>query len=100
MHGRNAAQGWQHANRDDRYDYLYSSDELQEFVETARATGELVKKTYVYANNHFSAKSIANAAMIRKQLGQPLPGEYSEAFVTRYPDLRGALKISAARTLV
>jgi hypothetical protein len=33
-----------------------------------------VKKTYLYTNNHFSAKSVANAAMIKRQLDEPLPG--------------------------
>jgi uncharacterized protein YecE (DUF72 family) len=56
-----------------------------------------VKKTYVYANNHFSAKSVANAATIRNKLGQPLPGEYPERFAERYPDLKGMVKILPTR---
>ena len=52
-----------------------------------------MKKAYLYANNHFSAKSVANAAILKHQLGQPLPGEYPEAFVERYPDLKGIVKI-------
>ena len=40
-----------------------------EFSETADAARRLVKKLYLYTNNHFSAKSVANAAMIKKQLG-------------------------------
>jgi hypothetical protein len=52
----------------DRYDYLYSNDELKEFSETADAARRLVKKLYLYTNNHFSAKSVANAAMIKQQL--------------------------------
>ena len=35
LHGRNAAQWWTHDKSEDRYNYLYSGDELQEFVETA-----------------------------------------------------------------
>src|SRR5690606_21563134 len=31
LHGRNAAKWWKHDNPDDRYDYHYSEDELQEF---------------------------------------------------------------------
>jgi hypothetical protein len=41
----------------------------------------------LYTNNHFSAKSVANAAMIKKQLGEPLEGEYSSEFLSRYPEL-------------
>jgi hypothetical protein len=48
----------------------------------------------LYANNHFSAKSVANAAMIKKQLGEPIEGEYPAEFVERYPDLAGAIKVA------
>ena len=77
LHGRNAQQWWKHQSSEDRYNYLYSADELSEFVETVRrCRATLVKKLYLYTNNHFSAKSVANAAMIKKQLGEPLDGEY------------------------
>ena len=39
--------------------------ELQEFSDTADAARQLVKKAYLYTNNHFSAKSVANAVMIK-----------------------------------
>ena len=87
LHGRNAAKWWAHDKSEDRYDYLYSADELGEFVETVDAARSIVKKTYLYTNNHFSAKSVANAAMIKKQLGEPLEGEYSDAFLARYPEV-------------
>ena len=87
LHGRNAAQWWRHGKTEDRYDYLYSSEELKEFTETAEAARHIVKKLYLYANNHFSAKSVANAAMIKQQLGEPVEGEYPLEFVQRYPEL-------------
>ena len=37
LHGRNAAKWWRHDKSEDRYDYLYSNDELKEFSETADA---------------------------------------------------------------
>ena len=37
LHGRNAAKWWRHEKSEDRYDYLYSADELKEFSETADA---------------------------------------------------------------
>jgi uncharacterized protein YecE (DUF72 family) len=85
LHGRNAAKWWTHDKAEDRYDYLYSGEELEEFTEAASAVRELVKKTYLYTNNHYSAKSVANAAMIKQQLGEDVEGEYSEAFRERYP---------------
>ena len=46
-----------------------------------------MKKLYLYTNNHFSAKSVANATMIKEQLGEPIEGEYPATFVERYPEL-------------
>jgi uncharacterized protein YecE (DUF72 family) len=92
LHGRNADQWWKHDKSEDRYNYLYSAGELKEFTETADAAQQLVKKLYLYTNNHFSAKSVANAAMIKQQLGQPLDGEYPPAFLARYPELAGVVK--------
>jgi uncharacterized protein YecE (DUF72 family) len=96
LHGRNAEHWWRHAKSEDRYDYLYSADELREFSDTAGAARRLVKKLYLYTNNHFSAKSVANAAMIKQQLGEPLEGEYPETFLARYPELAGAVNRQSA----
>jgi len=93
LHGRNAAQWWKHEKSEDRYNYLYSAEELEPFAEAAEAASQRVRKAYLYANNHFSAKSVANAAILKHQLGQPLPGEYPEEFVERFPDLKGLVKI-------
>ena len=87
LHGRNVEKWWRHEKAEDRYDYLYSANELQEFSETADAAKRLVKKLYLYTNNHFSAKSVANAVMIKQQLGEPIEGEYPPEFVARFPDL-------------
>jgi uncharacterized protein YecE (DUF72 family) len=87
LHGRNARNWWKHAKSEDRYDYLYAADELEEFSETADAARHLVDKTYLYTNNHFSAKSVANAAMIKKLLGEPIEGEYPSEFAVRYPEV-------------
>src|SRR5206468_154029 len=92
LHGRNVEKWWRHDKSEDRYDYLYSADELQEFAETADAARRLVKKAYLYTNNHFSAKSVANAAMIKQQLGEPIEGEYPPEFLERFPQLAGVVK--------
>ena len=93
LHGRNAAQWWKHDASEDRYNYLYTREELQPFAEAARDAAREVKKAYLYANNHFSAKSVATAAILKAQLGQELEGEYPEAFVEEYPDLKGMVKL-------
>ncbi len=75
LHGRNAKQWWRHEKSEDRYNYLYSSEELREFTETLDATRRLVAKAYLFMNNHYSAKSVANAKMIQEQLGEPVRGD-------------------------
>jgi uncharacterized protein YecE (DUF72 family) len=100
LHGRNAAAWWHHSASEDRYDYLYTAGELTEFSETVKAAKQLVKKVYLYTNNHFSAKSIANAAMIKRQIGEPVGGEYPETFVERYPAVRHIVARSTADRLV
>jgi uncharacterized protein YecE (DUF72 family) len=75
LHGRNAKQWWRHEKSEDRYNYLYSSDELKEFSETLGAARRLVQKAYLFTNNHYSAQSVANAKMIQEQLGEPVRGD-------------------------
>jgi uncharacterized protein YecE (DUF72 family) len=89
LHGRNAAQWWTHENADDRYDYLYSPTELAPFAEAAQAASSSGRKVLMYLNNHFSAKAVANAAVLRHQLGELVPGEYPREMVDRYPELGG-----------
>ena len=101
LHGRNAAQWWKHESSEDRYNYLYSGEELR----AVRRGGEggvsrEVKKAYLYANNHFSAKSVANAAILKTQLGQELDGEYPAEFVEEYPDLKGLVKLLPEQPLL
>lgn len=99
LHGRNAAQWWKHDTSEDRYNYLYTPQELEPFAKAAETASRTVKKTYLYTNNHFSAKSVANAAILRHQLGQDVPGDYPEAFVEHYPDLQGIVKLLPPRLI-
>ena len=94
LHGRNAAQWWDHAQSEDRYNYLYSADELEPFAEKARAASASGRRVLLYMNNHFSAKAVANAAVLKKQLNQPLPGDYPVEMVRRYPALAGVMTVT------
>jgi uncharacterized protein YecE (DUF72 family) len=87
FHGRNAAAWWDHAESEDRYDYLYSRAELSGFAATAKTAAAGGRRVLMYMNNHFSAKSVANAAILKHELGQPVEGEYSRELVARYPEL-------------
>jgi uncharacterized protein YecE (DUF72 family) len=94
LHGRNAAEWWQHEDRDDRYDYLYTPDELRPFAKAAREASASGRRVAMYLNNHFSAKAVANAAVLRHQLGDLVPGDYPREMVERYPALEGLVATS------
>jgi uncharacterized protein YecE (DUF72 family) len=88
LHGRNAAQWWSPDAPEERYNYLYSPDELRPFADVARTIGSDVRKAYLYLNNHFAAKSVVNATVLKHQLGQPVSGEYRPELLDAYPELR------------
>lgn len=89
LHGRNAAQWWTHERAEDRYHYLYSAAELEPIAAKVRAAGATVKKAYVFLNNHFSASAVANAAMLKRMLGDPVTARMPAELVARYPVLEG-----------
>jgi uncharacterized protein YecE (DUF72 family) len=89
LHGRNAATWWDHDESEDRYDYLYSAAQLRPFAEQARQAAEQRRRVLLYMNNHFSAKAVANAVILKSQLGQLVPGDYPAEMVRRYPELEG-----------
>jgi uncharacterized protein YecE (DUF72 family) len=94
LHGRNAASWWTHDDRDDRYDYLYTPDQLRPFADAAQRASKAGRRVLMYLNNHVSAKAVANAAILKHQLGDLVPGEYSREMVSRYPELRGIVATS------
>jgi uncharacterized protein YecE (DUF72 family) len=96
LHGRNAAKWWHHAASEERYDYLYSAEELREFADVTSATTALVRKSYLYTNNHFAAKSVVNAVMLKAQLGRPLEGAYPPELIERYPEIAGLVSVSSS----
>jgi uncharacterized protein YecE (DUF72 family) len=94
LHGRNAEKWWRHEKSEDRYNYLYSASELKPFAETADAARTLVRKMYLYLNNHFAAKSAANALMIKRMVGQPIEATFNPELVERYPELKELVSVS------
>ena len=88
LHGRNAAQWWSPDAAEDRYNYLYSREELKPFAAVASVGRSDVRKAYLYLNNHFAAKAVVNAAVLKHELGQPVPGEYREEMLDAYPELK------------
>jgi len=89
LHGRNAAQWWDHAESEDRYNYWYSQEQLEPIAKAVRDVRSMIKKAYLFLNNHFSAQSIANAVMLKKMLDEPLDTRMPAELVERFPDLAG-----------
>jgi uncharacterized protein YecE (DUF72 family) len=51
-HERNWKKWWHHEHKDERYDYLYTAPQIQEFGETLKAVEKIVQKSFAYMNNH------------------------------------------------
>ena len=69
LHGRNAA-NWFAENipGHQRYNYLYSHEELREWIRRLHAIARRAKQIYVFTNNHYWGQSPANALEIRHML--------------------------------
>jgi uncharacterized protein YecE (DUF72 family) len=89
LHGRNAEQWWEHDRSEDRYNYLYSEEELVPFAQAVTTARALVKRQYVYMNNHFAAQAVADAAVLRHLLDEPVDKAMPVELVRRYPMLEG-----------
>ena len=64
-HGRNA-DSWFRADAgvNERYDYLYSAEELGPWAERTRRVAEAAPETYVVTNNHYRGQAVTNALML------------------------------------
>jgi len=67
FHGRNP--NWLNAPVAARYDYLYTNEELEEFVPEARTMNSRAGKMFVFFNNCHAGSAVKNAGMFRKMLG-------------------------------
>ena len=63
FHGRNSEK-WYGTNSSTRYDYLYSEEELKEWIPKIRELSEKAKKLYLFFNNHARGQAITNANML------------------------------------
>ena len=89
LHGRNAKEWWDHAESEDRYNYFYSPEELQPIAAKVRDVRAMIKKAYLFLNNHFSAQSVANAVTLKHMLDEPVKAKMPAELVERFPDLAG-----------
>ena len=87
LHGRNYKQWFAETNVRDRYDYLYSAEELAKWKDRAVEVADKTEMTYLVANNHNLGKAAVNAL----ELISMLEGRKVQApptLVSRYPELK------------
>jgi uncharacterized protein YecE (DUF72 family) len=83
LHGRNYEKWFAHGETWERYNYLYSKEELAPWVDRIQ-TMAAAKETYVVTNNHFRGQAIVNAVELEESLGMEakMPPQLKET----YPD--------------
>ncbi|MGQ9603289.1 MAG: DUF72 domain-containing protein [bacterium] len=69
LHGRNARNWW--GGEGDRYDYLYSEEELREWVEKIKVMANKTGKVFVFFNNCHAGQAARNAQLMKELLGLP-----------------------------
>jgi uncharacterized protein YecE (DUF72 family) len=84
LHGRNY-QNWfrEEANVLERYDYLYSPEELGPWMDRIREVSDKAKQTFVITNNHARGQSLVNAFEILAELEEkkvPGPAKLIESY--------------------
>ena len=68
FHGRNKEQWWQHEQAYQRYDYLYSEQELKEWIPKIKKMVAKTTDQYIFMNNHYRGKATKNALMLMNLL--------------------------------
>lgn len=87
LHGRNYAQWFDSDNRNDRYNYLYSVQELSDWKDKIESVAERAVTTYVITNNHFESKAGVNALELKAMIsGRRVPAP--PTLIQKYPELR------------
>ncbi|MEO8380814.1 MAG: DUF72 domain-containing protein [Acidobacteriota bacterium] len=85
LHGRNYEKWFAHGESWERYNYLYSREELEPWVERVETMASR-QETYVITNNHFRGQAILNAGDLKGRLGQDpaLPPQLREVYPERF----------------
>jgi uncharacterized protein YecE (DUF72 family) len=95
LHGRNY-ENWfrEDAESHERYDYLYTKDELEGWLERIHEVAERARDTYVITNNHYRGQAPANALMLRKMSGEEIriPDQLLRAFRGAFESVGAGIK--------
>jgi len=69
FHGRNREKWWRHEQAYERYDYLYTEDELREWMPGIRSLAGEANQVFVAFNNHYRGQAVHNARQLKQMLG-------------------------------
>lgn len=73
LHGRNYDKWFDCDSRDDRYNYLYTEQELKSWKDHIVNIANKAKVTYVVTNNHFEGKAAVNGLQLKHMItGHPV----------------------------
>ena len=86
LHGRNYA-SWYSGNRDERYNYLYSEEELDQWVPRIEIMGKKAKDVYVIGNNHFRGQAPSNILQLKSKTIRG-PVAVPEPLLESFPQLK------------
>ncbi len=87
LHGRNVGNWFREgAGVIERYNYLYSNEELSDWKERFRRLIEKAEKVFVITNNHTEGRAVANALQIRAMLSDAKVAA-PPLLVRRYPQI-------------
>jgi uncharacterized protein YecE (DUF72 family) len=87
LHGRNYDQWFEGDNRDDRYNYLYSENELERWKDKIERIAQKAEVTYVVTNNHFESRAGVNGLQLKHMLtGERVKAP--ETLLAHYPELK------------
>jgi uncharacterized protein YecE (DUF72 family) len=98
VHGRNYQDWWRKsASVEERYDYLYTADELRPWIERAVEIEEApgTDDTYVITNNHYRGKAVANALML-DSMAKSEPVAAPETLLSEYEEVMEGFALPGA----
>ena len=94
LHGRRYDQWFEPEKSSDRYDYLYTAEELKGWKDKIESVAKKADVTFVVANNHFEGKAPANALELRSMIsGRKVKAP--ETLVKTYPRLEAIAEVAA-----
>ncbi len=96
LHGRNYEHWFAENQRpEERYNYLYTTAELEPWLERILAIAAKTRVTYVVTNNHYGGKGVVNSLQLIHMLRHQ-PVAMPEGLSNHFPVLRPIEKTASA----